>query len=327
MCALSLGVDTSNYTTSVALVDENENIIYNQGILLEVKSGERGLRQSDALFQHINNLPDLLKDIPRGREIDVICFSERPRPLPDSYMPVFRAGKSLARSLAGVLDCELLAVSHQENHIRAALYGSGSPDLKDVFCGVHFSGGTSEILLVRKKEIGFSCEIMAQTLDLNAGQLIDRIALLMDCPFPGGIALEALAEEALVKDVGTDFIISAAMDGVNFHFSGQENQAKEYLKKGVDPSEVAYSLLKSIAKTLSKSIRRLHEKQEFKAVLFSGGVMSNQIIKTILLKEMNRSGIDLYFSPGAFARDNALGNALLGMDHFKKIGGDCHGKS
>ncbi|HEY5537534.1 MAG TPA: peptidase M22 [Acetobacterium sp.] len=327
MRALSLGVDTSNYTTSVALVDENENIIYNQGILLEVKSGERGLRQSDALFQHVNNLPDLLKDIPRGREIDVICFSERPRPLPDSYMPVFRVGKSLAQSLAGVLDCELLAVSHQENHIRAALYGSGSPDLEDVFCGVHFSGGTSEILLVRKEKIGFSCEIIAQTLDLNAGQLIDRIALLMDCPFPGGIALEALAEKAMVKDAETEFIISAAMDGVNFHFSGQENQAKEYIKKGVDPSEVAYSLLKSIAKTLSKSIRRLHEKQRFQSVLFSGGVMSNQIIKTILLKELKQTEINLYFSPGIYARDNALGNALLGMDHFKKIGGDCHGKS
>lgn len=327
MCALSLGIDTSNYTTSVALVDENETIICNQGILLEVKSGEKGLRQSDALFQHINNLPTLLNDLPRGREIAVICFSERPRPLPDSYMPVFNAGKSLAQSLAGVLGSEILAVSHQENHLRAAIYGSGSPKTENLFCGVHFSGGTSEILLVKKEDIGFSCEIMAQTLDLNAGQLIDRIALLMGCPFPGGRALEALAEKAVIKDSGIDTIISTTMDGVNFHFSGQENQAQEYLKKGVSPGEVADALLKSIGKTLSKSIGKLHKKQEFKSVLFSGGVMSNQIIKRILLKELKDSGITLHFSPGIYARDNALGNALLGMDHFKKIGGDGHGKS
>jgi len=327
MCTLSLGIDTSNYTTSVALVDENETIICNQGILLEVKSGEKGLRQSDALFQHINNLPTLLKDLPRGREIEMICFSERPRPLPDSYMPVFNVGKSLAQSLAGVLGAELLAVSHQENHIRAAIYGSGSPKLENPFCGVHFSGGTSEILLVRKEDAGFSCEIMAQTLDLNAGQLIDRIALLMGCAFPGGRALEALAEKANIKDLGLDTIISTTMDGVNFHFSGQENQAQEYLKKGVNPSEVAFALLKSIGKTLSKCICKLHEKQRFQSVLFSGGVMSNKIIKMILLRELKDSGINLYFSPGLYARDNALGNALLGMDHFKKTGGDYHGKS
>lgn len=327
MCALSLGIDTSNYTTSVALVDENENIIFNQGILLEVKSGEKGLRQSDALFQHINNLPTLLKDLPRGREIEVICFSERPRPLPDSYMPVFNVGKSLAQSLAGVLDSELLAVSHQENHIRAAIYGSGSPKLENPFCGVHFSGGTSEILLVRKEEAGFCCEIMAQTLDLNAGQLIDRVALLMGCAFPGGMALEAVAVKAILKDSGIDCIISTTMDGVDFHFSGQENQAITCLNNGTDPSEVAYSLLKSIAKTLSKSIQLLNEKQGFQSVLFSGGVMSNQIIKMILLNELKNSGIDLHFSPGAYARDNALGNALLGMDYFKKQGGDFHGKS
>lgn len=326
MCALSLGIDTSNYTTSVALVDEKENIIYNQGILLEVKSGERGLRQSDALFQHINNLPILLKDLSRGREIEVVCYSERPRPLFDSYMPVFRAGKSLAQSLAGVLDSELLAVSHQENHIRAAIYGCGSPILEDPFCAVHFSGGTSEILLVRKDGTGYHCEIVAKTLDLNAGQLIDRIGVLMDCSFPGGTDLEALAKKAMDNKLGKDCIIPFTMEGVDFHFSGQENLAKEYLKKGANPIEVAYSLLKSIAKTLSKSISRLYKKQPFQSVLFSGGVMSNEIIKNIILKELRNSGISLYFSPGVYARDNALGNALLGMDHLEKQGGGRHGE-
>ncbi|KNZ43595.1 peptidase M22 [Acetobacterium bakii] len=327
MSALSLGIDTSNYTTSVALVDQNETVIYNQGILLEVKSGERGLRQSDALFQHVNNLPLLLKDLPRGREIEVVCFSDRPRPLPDSYMPVFRAGKSLGQSLAGVLDADLVTVSHQENHLRAAIFGSGSPVLKDPFCAVHFSGGTSEILLATREGIGFRCEIMAKTLDLNAGQLIDRIGVLLGCAFPAGKALEVLAQKAIDHDQGKHCIIPSTMDGMNFHFSGQENQAKEYLNKGVDPSEVAYSLLKAIAKTLSKSISRCRETQSFQSVLFSGGVMSNQIIKSILLKELGRSGLALHFSPGIYARDNALGNALLGMDHYKITGGSLHEKS
>ncbi|AWW28222.1 peptidase M22 [Acetobacterium carbinolicum] len=319
MSALSLGIDTSNYTTSVALVDENENMIYNKGILLEVKSGERGLRQSDALFQHIHHLPMLLADLPRGREIEVICYSKRPRPLLDSYMPVFRAGESLACSLAGVLAVKQLAVSHQENHIRAAIYGSGSKKLEATFAAVHFSGGTSEILLVKKKEIGYDCEIIAQTRDLNAGQLIDRIGVLMGCDFPAGKALEALANQVVPESIDRNDVISATMDGMDFHFSGQENQAQKLLRAGVDEGIVAYLVLKAIAKTLSKSIGGLQKKHPFQSVLFSGGVMSNQIIKKIVAQELQTSGLSLYFSPGEYARDNAAGNALMGMDYFKSM--------
>ncbi|MBU4539771.1 MAG: peptidase M22 [Firmicutes bacterium] len=317
MSALSLGIDTSNYTTSVALVDENEKMIYNKGILLEVKSGERGLRQSDALFQHVQHLPRLLADLPRGREIEVICYSQRPRPLLDSYMPVFRAGESLARSLAGVLDVKLLPVSHQENHLRAAIYGSGSPELETTFAAVHFSGGTSEILLVQKKDIGYDCEIIAQTRDLNAGQLVDRIGVLMGCDFPAGEALEALAKQVVPESISSQFVISATMDGSDFHFSGQENQAQRLLQAGADQEIVAYLVLKAIAKTLSKSIGGLRKNHPFQSVLFSGGVMSNQIIKKIVVQELQASGLNLYFSPGEYSRDNAVGNALMGIDYYK----------
>lgn len=319
MSALSLGIDTSNYTTSVALVDENENMIYNKGILLEVKSGERGLRQSDALFQHVHNLPALLQDLPRGREVEVVCYSQRPRPLPDSYMPVFRAGESLARSLAGVLAAQQLAMSHQENHLRAAIYGSGSPELESTFVAVHFSGGTSEILLAQKRDIGFDCEIIAQTRDLNAGQLIDRIGVLMGCDFPAGKALEALANQAVPESIDSKAVVSSTMDGTDFHFSGQENQARRLLEAGVQPQAVAYLVLKSIAKTLSKAIGGLRKKHTFQSVLFSGGVMSNLIIKKIVTHELEGTGLKLYFSPGEYSRDNAAGNALMGMDYLKSM--------
>jgi len=319
MSALSLGIDTSNYTTSVALVDENENMIYNKGILLEVKSGERGLRQSDALFQHVHHLPILLQELPRGREIEVICYSERPRPLLDSYMPVFRSGESLARSLAGILGVKQLAVSHQENHLRAAIYGSGSPELEATFAAVHFSGGTSEILLAKKKSIGYDCEIIAQTRDLNAGQLIDRIGVLMGCDFPAGKALEILANQSVPESLDRKLVISATMVGTDFHFSGQENQAHKLLEAGIDKGVVAYLVLKSIAKTLSKAIGGLQKKYPFQSVLFSGGVMSNLIIRKIVEHELSVTRLNLYFSPGEYSRDNAAGNALMGMDYYKSM--------
>ena len=150
MCALSLGIDTSNYTTSIALVNEKLKVIYNKGILLDVKPGMLGLRQSDALFQHIGNLPKMIKEMNFEDSIQVICCSNRPRALENSYMPVFKAGTGLGESLSALMKVECIFLSHQENHIRSAIYGSGREILEDNFCAVHFSGGTSEILWVKK---------------------------------------------------------------------------------------------------------------------------------------------------------------------------------
>lgn len=93
------GIDTSNYTTSVAVFD-GEHIIQKKQ-LLTVKKGERGLRQSEALFQHTVNLPILinrLKEETGEFNPEAIGVSNRPRNAEGSYMPCFLAGKSAAAS-------------------------------------------------------------------------------------------------------------------------------------------------------------------------------------------------------------------------------------
>ena len=98
-----LGVDTSNYTTSLALSRDGE-IVRNLKKLLDVKEGQRGLRQSDAVFHHTRQLPEVLSML--GDKIDgakVIGVSERPRDAKDSYMPCFLVGIGAAQMLAQAL--------------------------------------------------------------------------------------------------------------------------------------------------------------------------------------------------------------------------------
>ena len=100
-----LGIDTSNYKTSIAVIDHKKHIICDLRRFLTVKQGERGLRQSDALFQHIQNLPELMEEMRRmfdGR-IDADACSFRPRPEAGSYMPVFLAGSGFAKAAGIVL--------------------------------------------------------------------------------------------------------------------------------------------------------------------------------------------------------------------------------
>ena len=318
MCVLSLGIDTSNYTTSIALVNEKMKVIYNKGILLDVKPGMRGLRQSDALFQHIDKLPQMLKEIPIDQPIVVVCCSSRPRPLEDSYMPVFKAGSSLGDSLAALMKLDCIKVSHQENHIRSAIYGSGEDILENRFCAIHFSGGTSELLAVEKKPLGYACRIIGKSLDLNAGQLIDRVGLMLGLDFPAGKELEELAQKADLGKANQKLFIWARPAGVNFHFSGQENQAAKALENNLPKELIAWQLLYAIAQTLIQSIKALQADYDFQSFLFSGGVMANNLIKGWIGQALKSSGLKCYFSPGDYARDNAVGNALMGMEYYQR---------
>ena len=317
-----LGIDTSNYTTSLGVCDENGRVLADERIVLNVKAGERGLRQSEAVFQHVKNLPQLFERLKEkgiiGTDIATIGCSITPRPLEDSYMPVFRAGEGFGRSLSAMLGCPIVPVSHQENHIRAAMVGCGKKpeDFSYPLLALHFSGGTSEILKVDRDGLGFSCEILGKTLDLNGGQLVDRIGVHLGLSFPAGRVLEALAEQAKEKTTR----LPTSLDGADFHFSGQENKSKALLEAQVPPEEVAYGLFLSVAKTITKSLRVINHKKQYKDVIFSGGVMANQIIAQAVKKNLEPTGLKLHFTKPNLATDNGIGVAFLAMDHYIKTG-------
>ena len=94
-----VGIDTSNYTTSVALCNEDGRILANLKSPLPVKEGARGLRQSDAVFEHVRNLPALMKELEAeliGKRVVAVGVSATPRDAEGSYMPCFLSGKSAA---------------------------------------------------------------------------------------------------------------------------------------------------------------------------------------------------------------------------------------
>ena len=120
-----LGIDTSNYTTSVALMYEDGELIANIKRPLPVKAGERGLRQSDAVFAHIKNLPSAMGEASehlRGRKPCAVGVSERPRNIDGSYMPCFLSGVAAAESISAASGIPVYRFSHQCGHVMAALY-------------------------------------------------------------------------------------------------------------------------------------------------------------------------------------------------------------
>ena len=302
-----IGIDTSNYTTSVALASGEGEILANLKAPLPVKAGERGLRQSDAVFAHVKNLPALmqqLRTLLQGKRVRAVGVSTRPRDAEDSYMPCFLSGRVAAEALVTGLDVPLAEFSHQNGHVMAALYGADAMHLigKDLLA-FHVSGGTTEMLFVHPREKDFAIELIGGTADLNAGQVVDRIGVQLGLSFPCGPALEVLAKGNTKKVPKPRVCVKEG----TCNLSGLENMALKLLADTGDKALVAAFVLEFIAETLAKMTAWGRETYGKIPVLFAGGVMSNRLIAENICKRF----ADVYFSRPAFSADNAAGVALL----------------
>ena len=309
MSRFYIGIDTSNYTTSAAVFDaDKREIISNVKCLLSVNEGERGLRQSDAVFAHVKNLPSVTEEAFGGIEpasIAAVGVSATPRDEDGSYMPCFLTGVAAASTLANAVKKPLYTFSHQAGHVMAAVWSSGSPDLLTwEFIAFHVSGGTNDMLLVKPyaDKTGFDIQKLGGTLDLNAGQAIDRVGVAIGLRFPAGPRLEelALANTEKIERSGV------CVKGCDCNLSGVENKAASLIAAGKSPEYVAAYVLDFIGRTLVGLAKNGLADRNI-PVLFAGGVMSNSIIKDMIRKQ----GFDARFAEPRFSSDNAAGTALL----------------
>ncbi len=304
-----LGLDTSAYTTSLAIVNEDRELIWESRNILKVAVGETGLAQSTAFFQHVHNLTNEIPAIPGSlwKTLAGIGVSCSPRPVAGSYMPVFTAGISLATALAAARQIPLFRTSHQEGHVAAGCVSAQGP-AADKFLAVHLSGGTTELLLVKHTAPGhLSLELLGGTSDLHAGQFVDRVGVRLGLQFPAGRALEELAREA---EPGAASLLPSAVKGFEVSFSGVESAAQRLIDQGIPRSNVALAVEGCLVRTLAKLIARGMESTGLQEVLMVGGVAANQYLRSELNRRLHKQG-QLYWAEPDWCRDNAIGVALL----------------
>ena len=300
-----LGIDTSNYTTSVS-VCEDGIITENIKLPLTVKSGEVGLRQNDAVFLHTVNLPKAFEIIKTDiKNISAVGYSDRPRDAEGSYMPCFLCGQSAALILSKASGAPVFKNSHQQGHIKAAVYSSQMPEYEK-FYAYHLSGGTLELLYVTSDGLSYNCEIKGKTLDVTAGQMIDRIGVMLGLSFPCGTQLEALAAENNEKLPK----INVSVNGCDCNLSGLQNKASDLQNNGKSPSYIASYTVEFIKETIDKMTENAFKDEEL-PLLFSGGVASNKSLKEYFF---NKYGA--YFAAPEFSSDNAAGTALISYQRF-----------
>ncbi len=309
-----LGIDTSNYTTSAALYNSRTKTALSEKKLLPVKQGQLGLRQSDAVFHHVRQLPQVLESL-FAQTTDIPCavgFSARPRDEEGSYMPCFLSGECAAKAVASSAHIAAHDFSHQAGHIAAALYSVSRLDLIDKrFLAFHVSGGTTECLLVTPdSNIIFGVERIGCSLDLKAGQVIDRVGGMLGLPFPAGRELDALSRES-----SKSYSITPVIKGMDCCLSGVENQCKRMIVNGDAPCDVARYCIDYILAALACMTELAINAHGAMPLLYAGGVMSNTIIRDTFTQRFG----GMFASP-ALSSDNAVGAAVLAcIRHTGKV--------
>lgn len=305
-----LGIDTSCYTTSAALVSVEGELLGSARRLLTVGEGERGLQQSQGLFQHVKNLPDMIGQVMQGApQICAVCASVRPRPAEESYMPVFRAGESQARAAAALLRVPFYPVSHQEGHVRAAMVDAGI-DAGRPFLALHLSGGTTEILLADQGRL----TLLGGSLDLHAGQLVDRTGVRMGLGFPAGPALEKLAMQAAPQG-----LLGVSIKGTSCNLAGAENKIERWLAQGeLSREQIAAEAFDFLCRTIERMIENACEATGARQALLAGGVASSTLLRGMLNARAKKRRLNcrLYYAHPELSGDNAVGVALLGAERY-----------
>lgn len=317
MKRFAIGIDTSNYTTSAAAVLEDGTLLANVKRLLPVAPGQRGLRQSDAVFAHVKAMPDILAELTRrlGEHSSDLCpaalgYSYAPREVEGSYMPCFLVGEAIAKAVAADRALPVFASSHQAGHIMAALCSASALSLTNKrFAAFHVSGGTTELTLVTPDERKIiSVQKLGGTKDLNAGQLIDRIGVAMGESFPAGRALDALALSYSVKPDA----MALCVDGFECNLSGAENKALMIYDQSGDKARTAAFVFDFIARTLCRLCEKVRQSYADIPIVYAGGVMSSEYIKRRLLPFAG------YHATPELSSDNAVGCALLALEKWKR---------
>ena len=334
-----LGIDTSCYTTSLFFMDRQGQKTAEARRILKVKPGGCGLQQSEMLYQHIRNLPELMEEASHGRSFTVkgIGVSAKPRSRKDSYMPAFLAGLGFARSLAALYHIPLWQISHQENHLEAAVWSAQGPDA-DRFLFLHASGGTTDLLLVEK-------EVLTQigcSLDLHAGQFVDRVGVALGLSFPAGPALEQLAlqhteiPEIPVSVHKTDVSFSGpctwVLRQIEQCLTAKEQCVtanKETVSTGLHCEDAAQRSFKAniaagvqwgLAETFVRMLRNGAAEHHVIDVILAGGVCANRWIRTHIEEKLAKRQIKVWMPDNRYSGDNAAGCAA-----YARRRGEQHG--
>ena len=306
----TLGIETSCDETAIAIYDSKEGIIgesiYSQidmhaeygGVVPELASRDHCVKIVDVLLDALGDLSI--------KKIDQIAYTSGP-----GLLGTLLIGESFAQGLSTALDIPLIPINHLEGHLMSPMMEF--PEIKMPFICLLVSGGHSMIVDVKDKG---QYEIIGQSQDDAVGEAFDKVAKLLDLPYPGGPHIERLALEGksdafnfprpMINSNDLNMSLSGLKTSVLYTVQKIPNMTEEI------KSDIAASFQQAISDILVAKIKKSIETTGRKEVIIAGGVAANKFLRSEFKKLEESHNIKVYYPDLKYCGDNAAMIAFVG---------------
>ena len=318
-----LGIDTSCDDTCAALVKDGKYLlsnIVNSQVLIHHEHG--GVVPELASREHIRNIVPVVRESLKKaslttKDIDAIAVTVGP-----GLVGALLVGIYFAKAFSYANGIPLLGINHLEGHILSIFLEKTPPSFP--FLALTASGGHTNIYHVRN--FG-DYTVLGQTLDDAAGEAFDKIAKLLDLGYPGGPAIEKLAQAG--RSDAIDFPRAyLSKDSLDFSFSGLKTAVALYFRKWRDHgakedtisvADIAASFQAAVVDVLVDKVVAAAGRMGAKSVVLAGGVARNLYLRNKLKSIMAEKDIDLFAPSPEFCTDNGAMIAIAGY-HKRRRG-------
>lgn len=299
-----LAIESSCDETAIAILRGfNELLISNITSQANIHASYGGVVPEVASRNHLADLPPMIPHALQCANLtihDIDAFAATVGP---GLAPALLVGLSHAKGLAIGMNRPFFAINHIEGHLLSPFFGySTIPE----HIGLIVSGGHT--LLVHVKSFG-DYTVAGKSIDDAAGEAFDKVAKLLNMPYPGGALLDELAEKGNPKAFDLPRSMLHSKDS-NFSFSGLKTAVRYLLEKHpIETAEAKANLCASFREAVvdilvAKSLE-LMQKKNLRILGVSGGVATNVRLRQRLLEESLRIGFEIHFAPEGMRMDNA----------------------
>ncbi|HWI48539.1 MAG TPA: tRNA (adenosine(37)-N6)-threonylcarbamoyltransferase complex transferase subunit TsaD [Rummeliibacillus sp.] len=311
-----LGIESSCDETAASIVKNGHEIVSNV-VASQIESHKRfgGVVPEIASRHHVEQVTIVIEEAlqqanMKPEDLDAVCVTEGP-----GLVGALLIGINAAKAFAFANNLPLVGVHHIAGHIYA---NALIQPMEFPLLALVVSGGHTELVLMKADG---SFELIGETRDDAAGEAYDKVARVLNIPYPGGPQIDRLAHES---DDAVDFPrVWLEHDSYDFSFSGLKSAVINYKHnadqrgEAINPMHVAKGFQESVVEVLTAKTLRAAREFNVKQVIAAGGVSANKGLRSSLEDTFKKEGIPFYVPPLKLCTDNAAMIAAAGTSMYK----------
>jgi len=302
-----LAVESSCDETSVSIIKNgHEDIatIINSQIDTHTKYG--GVVPEVASRLHLENITMVINECLEKANMkleDIDAFAATYAP---GLLGSLLVGVEATKALSYIYKKPFIATNHMMGHIYANMIGR---EVEFPLIALVVSGGHTDLLLMENE---YSFEYLGQTLDDAIGEAYDKVARILDLPYPGGPNVEKYALQGSpsykMPQILNDDSLNFSFSGIKSHINNLSHNAKQR-KEEINKYDLACSFQNCVTSHLVDKTKKALLQNNIKTLLLSGGVAANSFIRNSLKEMCDKNGIKMYMPEKKYCTDNA---AMIG---------------